>query len=119
MTYDFWLTQRQRPQYTPGKPFVPPSTTIQQYVVGEATDVHYGFAPEDRIAAPPPTEIAPHIATTVYSESAPEIPSITIEPPFTEPGETAENLEQGATEPTPTVEQRRFSAPQMEWDATR
>jgi glycogenin glucosyltransferase len=104
------------PEYTPGKPFVPPSTTIQRQVVGEATDVHYGFAPEERIAAPPPTEIAPQIAPP----SAPsEIPTITVEPPFTEPGEVAENIEQGVTEPTPTVEQRRFSAPHMEWDATR
>jgi glycogenin glucosyltransferase len=95
---------------------VPPSTTIQQHVVGEATDVHYGFAPEERIAAPPSTEIAPQIAPP---EPAREIPTVTVEPPFTEPGETAENIDQGVTEPTPTVEQRRFSAPQMEWDATQ
>ena len=38
---------------------------------------------------------------------------------MSEPGEPAENLAQGHTQPTPTVEQRRFSAPQMEWDATR
>jgi glycogenin glucosyltransferase len=107
------------PEYIPGKPFVPPSTTIQRHVVGEATDVHYGFAPEERIAAPPPTEIASSIPAPIAPQPALDIPKITIEPPFTEPGEAAENIEHGVTEPTPTVEQRRFSAPQMEWDATR
>lgn len=38
---------------------------------------------------------------------------------MTEPGEPAENIIQGYVEPAPTVEQRRFSAPHMEWDATR
>lgn len=41
------------------------------------------------------------------------------EMPMTEPGEIVENINQGLTEPTPTIEQRKFSAPQMEWDATR
>lgn len=41
------------------------------------------------------------------------------EVPFTEAGEQAENIGQGRTEPTPTVEVRKFSAPHMEWDATR
>jgi glycogenin glucosyltransferase len=38
---------------------------------------------------------------------------------MSDPGERAENLDQGLVKPTPTAEQRRFSAPQMEWDATR
>lgn len=40
-------------------------------------------------------------------------------PPMTEPGEPSENLDQGNVQPTPTAEQRIFSAPYMEWDATR
>ena len=43
----------------------------------------------------------------------------TTEPPMTEPGEKAENIDQGLAEPTPTVQQRKFSAPEMEWDATK
>jgi hypothetical protein len=99
--------------------------TIQKLVTGEATDTYYGFAPEDRIAPPTSTEVAPQVITHEPSPApAPtpepvEEPMITVEQPFTEPGEVAENLMGGQSEPTPTVEQRRFSAPQMEWDATR
>ncbi|KAH7382180.1 nucleotide-diphospho-sugar transferase [Pyrenochaeta sp. MPI-SDFR-AT-0127] len=49
----------------------------------------------------------------------PEALVTTTETPFTEPGEVAENIDQGLVEPTPTVQQRKFSAPEMEWDATR
>lgn len=38
---------------------------------------------------------------------------------MTEPGEPAENIIHGRVEPTSTLEQRQFSAPHMEWDATR
>lgn len=48
-----------------------------------------------------------------------EVPAITTEAPLTEPGEPAENIDQGYVEPQPTVEVRKFSAPHMEWDATR
>ncbi|KAF2742753.1 glycosyltransferase family 8 protein [Sporormia fimetaria CBS 119925] len=46
-------------------------------------------------------------------------PPATAEAPFTEPGEPSENIDHGVVEPVSTVQQRRFSAPQMEWDATR
>jgi glycogenin glucosyltransferase len=49
----------------------------------------------------------------------PEAPVTTTEPPMTEPGEVAENIDRGVIEPTPTVQQRKFSAPEMEWDATK
>jgi glycogenin len=95
---------------------VPPSATVQKHVFGEATDIYYGYPPEERIAPPPATEVAPTIAP--HSEP-PEIPKITAEEPFTEPIPEAEAIEQGIVEPVSTTEQRRFSAPQMEWDATR
>jgi glycogenin glucosyltransferase len=38
---------------------------------------------------------------------------------MTEPGEPVENIDQGRVHPAPTVEQRKFSAPHMEWDAQR
>ena len=46
-------------------------------------------------------------------------PLPTTEQPLSDPGEPAENIDQGVVEPTPTVEQRKFSAPEMEWDATK
>jgi glycogenin glucosyltransferase len=49
----------------------------------------------------------------------PEAPVTTTEPPMTEPGDMAENVDQGVVEPTPTQELRKFSAPEMEWDATK
>ncbi|KAK6433908.1 glycogenin glucosyltransferase [Oleoguttula sp. CCFEE 5521] len=45
--------------------------------------------------------------------------SSSTEVPFTEPGEAAENIDQGLVAPRATAEARRFSAPQSEWDATR
>lgn len=48
-----------------------------------------------------------------------ETPAASAEMPLSEPGEVAENIDQGLTEPIPTSQQRKFSAPQMEWDATR
>lgn len=49
----------------------------------------------------------------------PEAPILTTEADPAEERELGEELGQGRVEPTPTVEQRRFSAPQAEWDATR
>lgn len=49
----------------------------------------------------------------------PEAHVTTTEPPLSEPGEVAENIDQGVIEPIPTTEQRKFSAPEMEWDATK
>ena len=49
----------------------------------------------------------------------PEASIVTTEPPLTEPGEPAENIDRGLVEPTPTVQQRKFSAPVMQWDATK
>ncbi|TKA80966.1 hypothetical protein B0A55_02390 [Friedmanniomyces simplex] len=50
--------------------------------------------------------------TTAASDTATEIP-------FTDPQPTAEAIAQGNLEPTSTLQQRRFSAPRLEWDATR
>jgi glycogenin glucosyltransferase len=49
----------------------------------------------------------------------PEATATTTELPMSETGEAAENIDQGLTEPTPIADQRKFSAPTMEWDATR
>ncbi|KAL9062556.1 MAG: hypothetical protein Q9157_008819 [Trypethelium eluteriae] len=79
---------------------------VQSHVVGEATSVDHGY----------PALVAQQSAV---GESEPEAPITTTEQPFTDPGERVENIQQGAEQPVPTVEQRRFSAPYSEWDATR
>ncbi|KAF2718294.1 glycosyltransferase family 8 protein [Polychaeton citri CBS 116435] len=68
--------------------------------------------PLDTPAAPAPSQHSD-------SHPPPEALATTTEAPFTEPGERAEEIQHGNIEPTPTVQQRRFSAPMMEWDATR
>lgn len=85
-----------------------PVRAVQAQVKSEQQrtgDVYYatGYPVEITQGAPPP----------------PEATVNTTEMPFTEPGEPAENIDQGVVEPAPTVEVRRFTAPQMEWDATR
>ncbi|KAH6633681.1 nucleotide-diphospho-sugar transferase [Boeremia exigua] len=66
-----------------------------------------------------------HINTNTALQHQP-IPDITInepaptaEPSMTDPSDLAEDIHQGLIEPTSTAEQRRFSAPVMEWDATK
>ena len=49
----------------------------------------------------------------------PEATSVSTETPMTEPLDPAEALTQGLIHPEPTSQQRKFSAPAMEWDATR
>jgi glycogenin glucosyltransferase len=85
-----------------------PVRAVQAQVKSEsqsASDVYYatGYPVEIARGAPPPPEAIVN----------------TTELPFTEPGEPAENISQGIVEPAPTVEVRKFTAPHMEWDATR
>lgn len=56
---------------------------------------------------------------TASTSTEPEAPITTSELSLTDSGDAAETIIQGNVEPTPTVEQRRFSAPQSGWDATR
>lgn len=72
---------------------------------------------QDGQAGPEGTEDHPAPVPNIVVE--PEAPITTTEAPMTDPGEVAENIDQGVLEPTPTVEQRKFSAPEMEWDATK
>ncbi|KAF1958111.1 nucleotide-diphospho-sugar transferase [Byssothecium circinans] len=88
-------------------------TAVQQHVQGETTNADFGTASTPHITVP----------ETVTEPEAPDVsteaPAVPTEAPLSEPGEVVENINQGVIEPTPTVEQRRFSAPQMEWDATK
>lgn len=75
----------------------------QQIIKGEVQGSR-----SDSSFAQPPSIVIHHEASGAPTEN-----------PMTEPGEVAENIDQGLVEPTPTAEQRKFSAPEMEWDATR
>lgn len=61
--------------------------------------------------------------TALQGQPIPDItidePAPTAEPSMTDPSEIAEDIDQGLVEPTPTIQQRKFSAPVMEWDATK
>lgn len=83
-----------------------PSTTVQQYVHGETTNADFGTSSFDHITPAP--QSVEH-----------EAPQAAVEQPFSDPGEASENIDQGVVEPTPTAQQRKFSAPIMSWDATR
>lgn len=89
--------------------YAPSSTNVQSEVKGESSSTDNGYP----ATGYPPTSIPPP------SQSPPEASLTSTEAPLTESNEQIEQLEQGLIEPTPTVEQRKFSAPQMEWDATR
>jgi glycogenin glucosyltransferase len=83
-----------------------------QQVASQSEGQQYG---QGEIAS---TTSAPHHLTSIPEGVEPEAPVTTTELPLSELGELVENIDQGVVEPTPTVEQRKFSAPQMEWDAT-
>lgn len=61
---------------------------------------------------------AAHHLTSIPEVVEPEAPVTTTEPPLSEPPQPGEVINQGVVEPTPTVPERKFSPPQMEWDAT-
>ena len=77
---------------------------MQQYVKGETTIHSYGYSSTEP-STEPLIDNAEAPATEVpLSEKAPEY---------------LESIEQGEITPTPTVEQRRFSAPLADWDPAR
>lgn len=65
-----------------------------------------------------PAHAAPAVITAPYAPPA-QATAVTTEPSFTEPTQRAEAIEQGLIQPVPTAQQRKFSAPYMDWDATR
>ncbi len=74
---------------------------MQQHVRGEASSPDYGFSSS---ASPVGEEREPAGTVTIA------------EGPATQKTELGESIEQGEVRPTPTVQQRRFSAPKVEWD---
>ena len=99
-----------------------PSATIRQHVKGEAYeayDAYAGMPREQQIPPPPFTEVAHTMPHIVPPAPQPEYPPARTELPFTDPPIRHESIDQGIIEPMPTVQVRKFSAPHMEWDATR
>ncbi|PNS16017.1 Glycogenin-1 [Sphaceloma murrayae] len=84
----------------------PRSNVVKSHVTGEETSNDYGYSSASQAG---PLHTAPPM----------EPPSITVEAPPSDPPDYAEQVVHEHIEPTPTLEQRRFSAPYNEWDATR
>ena len=79
---------------------------MRRHVVGEATSIDFGYAAR-----------APYTLSVGGKE--PRADMVITEQPFSDRGELVENIDQGRDVPVPTVQQRQFSAPYSEWDATR
>ena len=115
--------------------------TVKQYVRGENTQSVFGWAATgvpsegDDITTTgfsAPTFSAPVYEAPQYQSPKPggseqgstvapphEATQSSMEQPMTDPGEVSDNISHGVTQPVPTSQQRKFSAPHMEWDATR
>lgn len=83
---------------------------VQRHVLHEKEQSNYGWAATGQPLV---------MVTASHSEAGASSLPPPVEVPMTEPGEAVENIAQGVVEPVPTTEQRRFSAPHMEWDATQ
>jgi lipopolysaccharide biosynthesis glycosyltransferase len=84
------------------------SKTVQDYVKGEETMYLPGYS-QRQPEAPPRINI----------EEPQEAPVVATEQPMDDQPETSKQVQQEATEPAPTIEQRKFSAPQVDWDPAR
>ncbi|KAL5400807.1 hypothetical protein PMIN03_012071 [Paraphaeosphaeria minitans] len=78
-----------------------------------------GHSPAGETSAIAADTATQHTGFIAHNVVEPETPAASTEMPLSEPGEAVENIDQGLTEPIPTSQQRKFSAPHMEWDATR
>jgi glycogenin len=86
--------------------------TVQYYVKGEKTTSYLGYSQ----AEPQPNQPPP---PTIHVQPPPEASVTTTEGAMGDQPEPVEQMDKEEFEPTPTAEQRRFSAPHMEWDASR
>ncbi|CAK4028414.1 glycosyltransferase family 8 [Lecanosticta acicola] len=94
-------------------------TPVAHYVTEGTSEPHHQLREKHSATGYPiqTTEPAPSPFESSIQKAESGQPHAT--PLMTERGEPAENLDQGFVVPAPTLEQRRFSAPHMEWDATR
>lgn len=84
----------------------PTSREVQQHVKGEVSTTDYGYSS------------AASAIPSIPQIREPEAPAST-EQPIMDRQDTAESIIQGDVIPVRTVEQRRFSAPQVHWDPAR
>ena len=91
---------RQATEYDPKKP-VQGSSTVQQYVKGEAFRSDFGFS---------------SMGYPIGQTDEPEASISTTEPQLTDKTELAEGIQAGEIRPIPTAQQRRFS---VDWDPRR
>lgn len=104
-----WWAVYDRHFRSPSRPYTtsqygPPTNLVQSYVKGETDGSSYGYNATLPLGGPTPGQ---------EKSVTPAEPSLSDRP------EHSEELLQGNVDPTPTSEQRRFSAPQAEWDGTR
>jgi hypothetical protein len=86
-----------------------PAQTVQSQVIGEPLPTPLSQPSQ------PTFSFAP--ATT--DEPSAENIAIPVEPPMGDKPEVVEEIQHKDFKPTPTVVQRRFSAPQSDWDPAR
>lgn len=88
----------------------PRSYAVQREVKGEQDGANGGYSANGGFSA---------TGYPVGSTQPAPPPEVRVtEAPLTEPVDQAEQIQQGLVGPTPTAQQRKFSAPHMEWDAT-
>jgi glycogenin glucosyltransferase len=89
-----------------------PSQTVQSQVIGE---------PLPTAPSQPPPSSQPAFSFTPATTDVPSAENITtpVEPPMGDKPEVVEEIQHGDFKPTPTVEQRRFSAPHSDWNPAR
>jgi hypothetical protein len=83
-----------------------PSQTVQSQVIGE------------------PLPTPPNQPTFSFAPATTDVPpaeniAIPVEPPMGDKPEVVEEMQHADFKPTPTVVQRRFSAPHSDWDPAR
>ncbi|KAK3068387.1 hypothetical protein LTS18_000684, partial [Coniosporium uncinatum] len=114
--YDRHYKQASQP-YDPRRRYEAPSMTVQKLVFGEQTSAGYHNAPSEPVVSLSLEPRTQH--QNAQPEPPREAPAVSAEPQLSDEPEPAEQFDQGLIEPTPTAQQRRFSAPHMDWDATR
>ena len=82
--------------------------SVQDYVKGEETVYLPGYS-----------QAQPQEPPEIVIEEPKEAPATATERPMGDQPDTNEQVHQESFEPTPTVEQRRFSAPHVEWDPAK
>ena len=101
------LTGAQKTAYYSGQYQERPKS-VQDYVKGEET-----------VYLPVYSQTQPQDTPAIPIDEPQEVPTVATEQPMGDQPDTSEQVHQQAFQPIPTVEQRKFSAPHVEWDPAR